>query len=124
MGSVARMVAAGGRQFWYPPESDDVEKRLRIMDKYGVDVQVLSQTPPILWGLGAGEAAEICRASNDSICELCERYPDRFVGLAMVSLLDVEGALEELDRAVKDLGLRGVTLRTNQNGVGAENCFY
>jgi len=124
MGSVAKMVAAAGNQFWYPPESDDVEKRLKIMGKYGVDMQVLSQATPILSGIGSREAAEICKASNDSIHELCEEYPDKFVGLAIVSLLDVEGALEELDRAVKDLGLRGVTIATNQNGTGLDSPSY
>jgi hypothetical protein len=41
--SVAQIFALAGRQFLYPQKSDDVEERLRIMRKYGVDMQVLSE---------------------------------------------------------------------------------
>lgn len=120
---VAKMMAAAGKQP-FPPESADTEERLKVMRKYGVDMQVLSLTTPGLLGLRPKKAAEICRASNDSIYELSEKHYDKFRGVAIVSLLDVESALEELDRAVSDLGFRGVTVATNQNGVGLDSQEY
>lgn len=108
----------------YPQKSDDAEERLKIMRKYGIDMQVLSQTTPMLSGIEPREAAEICKASNDDIYKLCVEYPNKFEGLAIVSLLDVESALEELDRAVNDMGFRGVTIATNQNGTGLDSPSY
>ena len=108
----------------FPPESETAEERLRIMEKFGIDVQVLSPTTPVLTELGPKEAAEICITSNDSAYELCEKYPEKFVGMGMVSLLDVQSALDELDRTINDLGFKGVTIATNQNGTGLDSPEY
>jgi predicted TIM-barrel fold metal-dependent hydrolase len=108
----------------YPPQNEDPKVRLGLMDKYGIDMQLLTQTAPVLLGFGPKEQAKICRLSNDAISEMCEKYPSRFVGAAIVSLLDVGGALDELDRAVKDYGFRCVTIATNQNGRGLDSRAY
>ena len=50
-----------GRQYPYPTQNADVEIRLGLMDKYGIDIQALSQTTPVLMGLGSDDAAEVCR---------------------------------------------------------------
>lgn len=110
--------------FPYPPNNADPKVRLSVMDKYGVHMQLLSQTTPVLLGFNAREAAIICRLSNDYIGELCSKYPERFVGCAIVSLLDVDAALEELDRVVGELGLKCVTVSTNQNGKGLDSLEY
>jgi aminocarboxymuconate-semialdehyde decarboxylase len=53
---------------------------------------------------------------NDELSSLAQRYPDRFIGIASVPLQNVEKAIDELDRAVSRLGLRGVLMGTNVNG--------
>ncbi len=111
-------------QFPMPPENWDVEVRLGLMDKYGVDVQAISQTTPCLFGMGAHEAASVCRLSNDDNYALCKAYPDRFVNVCIVSLLDVPSALHEVDRAVDRLDCRGVTVATNQHGKGLDSPDY
>jgi aminocarboxymuconate-semialdehyde decarboxylase len=111
-------------QLPYPPQNSDPNTRIQLMDRYGVDMQMLSQTTPVLLGFGAADAAKICGLSNDGIAEMCEKHPTRFVGAAIVSLLDVGTALDELDRAVRDLGLRCVTIATNQNGKGLDSSEY
>ncbi|MDI9619221.1 MAG: amidohydrolase family protein [Candidatus Nezhaarchaeota archaeon] len=109
-----------GRKYPHPPESNDPKERIKIMDRYGVDVQVLSQTAPVLTGLDPETAKKVCEASNNAIAEFCAKHPERFAGLAIVSLLDVDSALEELDRAIMDLGLKGVTIPTNVDGEGLD----
>jgi predicted TIM-barrel fold metal-dependent hydrolase len=109
-----------GKQMAYPAENADVEVRLSLMDKYGIDVQALSQTTPVLMGFGAGDAAEICRLSNDDNFNMCRKYPDRFVNICIVSLTDVKGALNELERCVGDLDCRGVTVSSNIEGKGLD----
>lgn len=113
-----------GKEFAFPPQNADVEVRLKLMDKHGVDVQALSQTTPILLGFGTAEANELCRLSNDDNYALCKAHPKRFVNIAIINLLDMKGALKELDRNINELDCRGVTISTNQNGKGLDSPEY
>ncbi|MFH1646978.1 MAG: amidohydrolase family protein [Chloroflexota bacterium] len=113
-----------GKQYPYPAENADVGVRLGLMDKYGIDVQALSQTTPVLMGFNAADAAEICRVSNDDNYALCKAYPKRFVNICMMSLLDVKSAIKELERCIAELDCRGVTLSSNQNGKGLDSPEY
>lgn len=113
-----------GRQFDFPIQNASAEIRLELMDKYGITMQVLTQTSPVLLGFNANEAAEICRISNDDNNIFCQAYPDRFVNVCIISLLDVKSALAELDRCVVELDCRGVTLSTNYNGRGLDSPEY
>jgi len=113
-----------GKQFGYPEKNGDPEHRLGVMEKYGIDVQVLTQTTPVLLGYNAAEAAEICRLSNDDNYELCKAYPKKFISVSMVSLLDIKGAVKEVERCIKELDCRGVTISSNQDGVGLDSRDY
>ena len=104
----------------YPVQNADAEVRLALMDKYGIDVQALSQTTPVLLGFGAEDAAEICRLSNDDNYALCKAYPDRFVNICIISLLDMKSAMRELERCISELDCRGVTVSSNQDGKGLD----
>ncbi|MGU3390761.1 amidohydrolase family protein [Sphingomonas sp. M1A8_2b] len=84
--------------------------RLALMDEQGVDVQVLSLTTPGLHNLAPGVAVEFAYRVNDRIAETCARHPDRFQGFAALPTPDSEAAPRELERAVRDLGLKGALL--------------
>ena len=92
-----------GKEFPYPVQNADPEVRLKLMDKYGVDIQALSQTTPVLLGFGPEDAAEICKLSNTDNYALCKAYPKRFVNICIISLLDMRSAMEELDRSINEL---------------------
>jgi aminocarboxymuconate-semialdehyde decarboxylase len=62
-------------------------------------------------------ALELCRITNDHLASFVERYPGRFIAGAVVPLQDPALAVEELRRAVGDLGHRMVLLGTNIHGV-------
>lgn len=113
-----------GKKWGMPPENADPEVRLGLMEKYGIDMQALVQTTPVLLGLDAEKAAELSRASNDDNYALCKAYPDRFVNICMLSLLDMKSAMEELDRGMNELDCRGVTISTNQDGKGLDSEEY
>jgi predicted TIM-barrel fold metal-dependent hydrolase len=87
-------------------------------------MQALTQTTPVLLGFGAGEAAEICRLSNEDNYTLCKAYPKKFVNIGIFSLLDVKKALQDLDRCINELDCRGVTISANQNGKGLDSPEY
>jgi predicted TIM-barrel fold metal-dependent hydrolase len=127
--SVGKMMDKGGyygagRQYPYPVQNARAEVRLGLMEKYGIDMQALSQTTPVLMGFGPEDAAEICRLSNNDNFALCKAYPDRFVNICMLSLLDMKTAMEELERSISELDCRGVTVSSNQNGKGLDSPEY
>jgi len=113
-----------GKEFPYPPQNADAEVRLGLMEKYGIDIQALSQTAPVLLGFGADDAAEICRLSNNDNYALCQAYPDRFVNICIISLLDMKSGMKELERSINELDCRGVTIASNQNGKGLDSAEY
>ncbi|TPG14705.1 amidohydrolase [Sphingomonas koreensis] len=86
------------------------EGRLALMDEQGVDVQVLSLTTPGLHNLGPSTAVEMARRVNDLIAETCVRHPERFQGFAALPTPDPDAAPYELERAVRELGLKGALL--------------
>jgi predicted TIM-barrel fold metal-dependent hydrolase len=97
-------------------EMFDPAAKLREMDAHGIDVAVLSvNTPgPELLPVDLGAAA--ARACNEFLATLCAKHPARFVALAMLPLQDMEAAMAEYERAIGDLGLRGVMLFSNIRG--------
>jgi predicted TIM-barrel fold metal-dependent hydrolase len=96
----------------------DLQYRLSLMDKYGVDMQILSLPLPTLDDLDVPIEGlkKITRAANDGISRLVEESHGRFAGIATVSLLDVGEAIDELERSVRDLGLLGVQVLSNVKG--------
>lgn len=108
----------------YPLNNSDPETRLALMDKYGIDVQALSQTTPVLLNSSATEAAKLCRLSNDANYALCKAYPHNFVNICIISLLSIKSALKEMERASGELDCRAVTFSTNQKGKGIESPDY
>ena len=95
---------------------DGFEKRMKVVGRSGVDVQVLSVPAPGVDRFGPKVAGRLARTINDSIAKLSERYPDSVTGLASVPFSDVPAAVEETRRAVEEKGLRGIEAFTNVNG--------
>ena len=98
----------------------DLDFRIRAMEKFGIDIQILSLPGPTLDDLPQNIALEelnkICIAANDGIAKIANDSRGRFKGVATVSLLDVDAAVVETERAVKDLGLLGVQVLSNVRG--------
>ncbi|MDR7481135.1 MAG: amidohydrolase family protein [Armatimonadota bacterium] len=88
----------------------DPAVQLRDMDAGGVDTAVLS------CNLGWDAPLDDCRLINDHLAALQHRYPGRFVGLAHAPVLESVG-LREIQRALDDLGLRGVAIASQVEGL-------
>jgi aminocarboxymuconate-semialdehyde decarboxylase len=96
----------------------DLDLRFRIMDQFQGYCQVLTlASPPIESYADAKLSPELARIANDGMAELVEKYPDRFVAFAAsLPMNNPDAAVEEIDRAVTQLGARGVQIFSNVDG--------
>lgn len=92
------------------------EERIRQMDHMGIDVEALSINP--FWYRAERDVVtEIVRIQNEKLAEFCGRHPDRFVAFASVALQFPELAVQQLEHAVKKLGLRGAAVGASVAGL-------
>src|SRR5262245_14687679 len=116
---VGSMVGGGKRTgFASPKVRFTPEERLKDMDAQGVDVQVVSiHTPLFGYHLEPAKGRALAREVNDEIAGMARQWPRRFAGLATLPVQDVSAAIDELERAVTVLGLKGAELDTVVNGL-------
>jgi aminocarboxymuconate-semialdehyde decarboxylase len=101
---------------WTRPEMYDLHHRLREMDRKGIDVAALSLSTPSVYPWTGAAQVEIARHVNDALAGICRAHPDRLIGLATLPLSDIEASLSEIDRAVGELGMKGVAIGSNIGG--------
>ncbi len=100
-----------------PAGAFDGAARLKDMDTDGIDVAVLYPTIGLSIGNAPpGIAQGLCRAYNDWLRDYCAAAPERLVGVGAVPMIDVEAAVAEARRCVRELGFRGVFIRPNPYG--------
>lgn len=90
--------------------------RLQEMDRTGIDMQVLSLISPGVQMLDGPAANSMAKRINDELAGKISLYPERFVGLATLAPQDPASAAAELERAVKDLGLKGASINSHTKG--------
>ena len=105
------------------PDFFDTDVRVDRIKEHRVDMQILSSPHPGVDRFSPDESAEMSRIINDGIAKAVRKYPKRFQGLAMLPLIDTKLALKELDRAVQDLGLKGMCMLTNVAGKMVDSEF-
>jgi aminocarboxymuconate-semialdehyde decarboxylase len=98
------------------PGIDEVgARRVREMDEQGIDVEALSINPA--WYRAERDVAtEVVRIQNEQLAAFCAANPDRFVAFASVALQFPELAVQQLEHAMKNLGLRGAAVGGNVAG--------
>jgi len=96
----------------------DPKIRLKECEERGVDIQVLS-TVPIMFSYWAkpNDALVLSKILNDNIAKVVSKNPKRFIGLGTLPMQSPEFAIWELERCVKKLGLHGVQIGSNINGL-------
>ena len=91
-------------------------ERIRAMDEQGIDVEALSINP--YWYKAERDVAQaVIKMQNEKLAELCAAQPDRFVAFATIALQHPDLAVEQLKEGIKKLGLRGVSVGGNVDGV-------
>jgi len=100
------------------PALTDLENRLRVLDRHEGLSQVLTIASPALEEAASPEnAVYLAQTANDEMAELVARYPDKFTAaVACLPMNDTEAALQEAERAIRDLKFKGVQLYTPCGG--------
>lgn len=89
------------------------EKRIKEMDEQGITIQALSLSPPGVQCFSPEEGTHWSRMVNDELAKVVKEHPDRYVGLACIAPQQPEAAADELERAVTELGFRGVNIESH-----------
>lgn len=116
-GSVYRTVSD---QAW------DTRVRIGDMDSSGVGRHVLSPMPELLsYWLDPEDGASLSRYLNETLAEMVTAAPNRFSALGAAPLQDIDRAIAELEFSVSTLGLSGIEVGSNVNGVPiGDPCFW
>src|SRR5215469_1473867 len=102
----------------------DVKARIADMDQQGIAVQAISLTAPMLYWGDAELSTKLAKAWNDAASAAHQAYPTRLVSFLTLPMLYPERALDELARASKLPGMRGVYLGTNIGGKDLDDPLF
>lgn len=112
-GFLITLPSRGATTTW-PEGGHNVDRRLEDMARTGVDCQAVSQWPAMfLYEIPAEVSIEFSKVQNEQFAELKKQHPGKFAPLAAVPLQDGQAAADELERAVKVIGLHGVATGTS-----------
>jgi aminocarboxymuconate-semialdehyde decarboxylase len=105
------------------PGHRDLDVRERVLDEHGVNRQLLTFTTPGVHYEEPARAVGLARTINDAYAREVGRRK-RFSALATLPLNDPAASVVELDRAMRQLGLRGAMVFSNVNGTGLNAPVY
>jgi len=95
---------------------DISERRIAAMDAAGIDVQVLSMVAPAVQELEPVQAVPLAAEANDLLAATVAAHPDRFAGFATLPTSDPKAAAAELERSVRQLGMKGPLINGHTGG--------
>ncbi len=90
--------------------------RLKDMDAGGIDLQVISQAAANTGPLSVEESIRLAKQANDQLATAIMAHPKRFAGFAILPMSDPAVAADELERAVRSLGLKGAMINGTTDG--------
>ncbi len=97
-------------------------EHLKIIDERDIDLQMISPRPVHMWHWETPPVQEVwCRTTNDIIAQSVKLHPDRFIGVAQLPQsveLTTENCVDELDRAIKELGFVGAIVNPDPGADG------
>jgi aminocarboxymuconate-semialdehyde decarboxylase len=102
----------------------DIAYRQSVLEKEGVDTQVITLTTPGTHVETPATAARLARLVNDAFARVIAERSPRFTALATLPLNDVQASIAELKRAMTELRLPGAMVFSNVNGVALADKRY
>ena len=102
----------------------DIDFRQKVLEKEGIDTQVITFTTPGTHVEDPATAVVFARMVNDAFAQIVRERSPRFTSLATLPLNDPAASVAELDRAMTQLGMPGAMLFSNVNGVALADARY
>lgn len=111
-------LAAQLKRWLHIPVLWDLDKRVRMMKRFPDYKQILTLSLPAIEMLGSpDETPQLARLANDGMAEIVRKHPELFPAfVASLPMNNVAASLEEMDRAIGELGAKGIQIFTNVNG--------
>jgi predicted TIM-barrel fold metal-dependent hydrolase len=116
------------KRWLHIPFLHDLDVRFRMLEEFGDDYrQILSLSAPPIESINPDRQTtlDLARLANDSMAELVQRHPGRFPGfIASLPLNHPDESVQELERAVRELGSVGIQVFSNVNGVPLDDVRF
>jgi predicted TIM-barrel fold metal-dependent hydrolase len=93
----------------------DIESHVKMMDEAGIDKAVLSY-PTSDAHLKLGSISQVAYLYNDNVAKIIKRFPDKFIGAAVLPVDNSVDMVAELKRTREELGFRALSLASSYNG--------
>ncbi|MFA5276058.1 MAG: amidohydrolase family protein [Candidatus Omnitrophota bacterium] len=93
----------------------DIEAQIKMMEETGIDKAVLSY-PTSDAHLKLGSISLVSRIYNDNVAKILKRFPDKFIGAAILPVDNSRDMVNEIKRASEELGFKVLSLATSYNG--------
>ncbi|MDO8661769.1 MAG: amidohydrolase family protein [Candidatus Omnitrophota bacterium] len=101
----------------------EIEHQLEAMDEAGIDQAVLSY-PTSDAHLKLGSISLVARIFNDNVAKILKKYPDRFIGAAVLPVDNGKDMQEEAKRAIEKLGFKAFSLASSYNAVYLDDQIF
>jgi len=98
------------------PSHRDIDHRAAVLEKVGVDKQILTFTTPGTHIETPQRSVELAKIVNNGFAKIMQEHSDHFTALATLPMNDPEAAVAEAERAIKDLRLRAVEIFSDVAG--------
>ena len=99
------------------PSHRDIDHRAAVLEKVGVDKQILTFTTPGTHIETPQRSVELAKIVNNGFAKIMQEHSDHFTALATLPMNDPAASVVELERTFNELGFKGVTVYSNINGV-------
>jgi predicted TIM-barrel fold metal-dependent hydrolase len=93
----------------------DIEAQVKMMDEAGIDKAVLTY-PTSDAHLKLGDLSAVAKIYNNNVAKIIKHYPNKFIGAAMLPVVNEQNMLNELKRAIRELGFKAISLASSYNG--------
>jgi aminocarboxymuconate-semialdehyde decarboxylase len=111
-----RLEIAPGEELVFPVADTEIDAHIAVMDAHGISAAVISPGSLTVESFGPSEATRLAKVLNAELAGAQARYPSRVVGAATIPFTSPAAAIEVLDHAVVELGLRVAWLPSNALG--------
>ena len=91
-------------------------RRIADMDSSGIAKQLLLLTSPGVQVFDPATGSSLARETNEVLSEAIRKHPDRYAGLAAIAPHDPGNAVKEMERGVRQLGLKGAVVNSHTQG--------